>query len=154
MRAARKAALQEPTRSRARGLRLHRRLVQSNSATHLNRFHLADGVRTPNESRRIMSNQQLSAKAGQLHRRHPLADPLTNQTISPTIRGITWGCGSVRRWCMKSVLQISFRAAATDFRWRTTALRGVWEISAVITGAFFAIQREQSSPPPAKAPPL
>ena len=39
----------------------------SGRAAHLKRFHHTEGVRGPNESGRVMSNQQLSTKVGQLH---------------------------------------------------------------------------------------
>ena len=52
-------------RSESRRLRLDRGLLQPAPPAHVDRFHLADPVRTP-DSCGLMSNQQLSAEAGQL----------------------------------------------------------------------------------------
>ena len=55
MRAARQASLRDPTCGCSQGLRVHRGLLQSASSAYLDRQYLADGVRAPNGSSRIMS---------------------------------------------------------------------------------------------------
>jgi putative transposase len=64
------ASFQKPTRRRTCSFRVHRRLVQSASAAYVNRQHLADRVRAAHGSGRLMSNQQPSTKADQLHLEH------------------------------------------------------------------------------------
>ena len=49
-----------------KGLRDYREFLQSTASAYVDQQHLADGIRVAHESRRLMSKQKFSAKAGQL----------------------------------------------------------------------------------------